>query len=138
MNWLDGLRSNKAELTADHPDPNLRPVVVALPPVHAVTWACHVIDGLPRWSIQSVYDHNGMIHARFTTPLFRFVDDIHIGFESIAAGSRIVARSQSRLGKIDFGQNARNLKMLTRALRRAERERTEQIKAAAAKSGSGA
>ena len=59
------------------------------------------------------------------------VDDVHIVFEPDSRGSLVVAKSQSRIGKGDFGQNARNLRALVRGLQEAEARRRERLAAGA-------
>ncbi len=117
MGWLDGLVKNWAELDPESPDRDLRPVEVPCPVEQAVS---RVEQGLSRkagWCLISAYPARGFLHATHKTRLWRFVDDVHLQFEPVGETTRIVARSQSRIGKGDFGQNARNLKALVRYLR---------------------
>ena len=51
------------------------------------------------------------LHAEFTTPVFRFVDDV----EFLLAADAIHVRSASRLGWSDFGVNRRRVERLRRA-----------------------
>ena len=127
MGLLDKLTRNRSELNHEAGDPDLRPVVISLAPVHAVDWLRDVIAAMPRWNVAEAYHERGMIHATHKTRVFGFVDDIHIGFEPDTRGSRIEARSQSRLGKGDFGQNDRNLRELTKAIRQAEADRVARL-----------
>ena len=131
MGLIEALTKNRAELNDAATDPELRPVTVGLAPVHAIGWASHVVGELPRWSVRGTYEEKGLVHATHTTRVWRFVDDVHLGFEPHPAGCRIVARSQSRIGKGDLGQNRRNLRMLTRALRQAEAAREERVRSGA-------
>jgi uncharacterized protein (DUF1499 family) len=117
MSWLDGLTKNRADLSDDSPDPQLRPVVILAPPAEAVAWAASVIANLPRWSVIAHDPRAGTLRATHTTRLWRFVDDVLLRFERDPRGTRLVGHSQSRVGKGDLGQNARNLRMLTTALR---------------------
>jgi uncharacterized protein (DUF1499 family) len=135
MKWLDGLRTNRAELTVAAADPDLRPFAVSLAPVHAVTWAQDIIARWPRWRVVAAYEDRGMIHATHTTRLWRFVDDIYLVFEPDSRGSLVSARSQSRIGKGDLGQNARNLRSLTRSLHKADKERQSRMSAGSAIKG---
>lgn len=116
MSWLDGLIKNKAELRADAADALLRPVVVARSPSEAVAWAAETIAALPRWTVLAVDMAAGKAHATHATRVWRFVDDIHLSFVADLQGTRIHARSRSRIGLADFGQNARNLRELVQAL----------------------
>ncbi|QDV33374.1 DUF1499 domain-containing protein [Tautonia plasticadhaerens] len=135
MSWFDGLRRNRAELRVDATDPDLRPFAVSLAPIHAVTWARGVIAGWPRWTVVAAYEDRGMIHATHTTRLWRFTDDVHLAFEPDSRGSLVSARSQSRVGKGDLGQNARNLKELSRRLHRADSDRQARMASGAAARG---
>jgi hypothetical protein len=54
----------------------------------------------------------GRIEAIAETRLMRFQDDIVIRLRPSAAGTRVDIRSASRLGKHDFGANARRIRQL--------------------------
>ncbi|WP_169975423.1 DUF1499 domain-containing protein [Tautonia rosea] len=127
MALLDGLTKNQAELRPGDSDDDLRPLALSLAPVHAVTWAQRIIAGWPRWKIEAVYEDRAMIHATHTTRVFRFVDDVHIIFEPDSRGSLLMARSQSRIGKGDLGQNARNLRALVRGLQNEDQIRRARL-----------
>ena len=60
------------------------------------------------------------VHLTRKTRLFRFVDDVHLRIFPDGGGSRVEGTSQSRVGKGDLGQNARNLRELFRDLRSSE------------------
>ena len=117
MSFRDGLTKNWADLAPDARDPRLRPVLLACPPAEGVTRAAAVLADLPRWAVVAADPAAGTLHATHTTRVLRFVDDIHLRFEPDPAGCRVVGHSQSRIGKGDFGQNARNLRELAAALR---------------------
>jgi uncharacterized protein (DUF1499 family) len=119
MGWIEGLTRNVAELSHGARDRALRPVMLAMEPGAAVEWAAGVIAGLPRWAVVAVDGSGRTLHATHTTRIWRFVDDVHIRFEPAGGCTVIRAASQSRVGKGDLGQNGRNLKMLTTALRAA-------------------
>ena len=62
---------------------------------------------------------NGKIFAVDTTRIFRFKDDITITIQSDGAGGAIVnMRSHSRVGKGDFGTNARRIERFQAELAR--------------------
>lgn len=87
-----------------------------------------VVDSLKNWSdanlswkVESSEAQAGeaKIHLTHTTGFLRFVDDVHV--EIIATNSdppksSVSAKSKSRVGKGDLGQNPRNLKKLEAAL----------------------
>ena len=54
------------------------------------------------------------IHAEFTTPVFRFVDDVEFSVDPGA--KRVEFRSASRVGHSDLGTNRRRMKTLCRRL----------------------
>lgn len=118
MSYWDALTRNWALIEDGSSDPELRPIPLELPPREAAAWAAGVITRLPRWDVVASDPDAGTLHATRTTRLWRFVDDIHLRFvpDLDAGGCRLVGRSRSRVGKGDFGQNARNLKELRRAL----------------------
>ncbi len=71
---------------------------------------------LPRWQIRDT--SGAVIWATRDTRLFRFTDDVYLLIESRPVGAAILARSASRVGKGDLGQNRRNLAELWDALAR--------------------
>lgn len=117
MSWLDGLLKNWAELDPNASDPDLQPVVLSISPQEALVRTSELLPERPRWDLVSFDRAGKKLHATHTTRFCRFVDDVHVQFESQGGGTRIVARSQSRVGKGDFGQNSRNLRDLVRFFR---------------------
>jgi uncharacterized protein (DUF1499 family) len=105
-NWAD----------TDEGDPTLAPVDIPLPPGQALIQVEAVIAMLPRWKVEHL-DPSGELHATRTSRLWGFIDDVTIRLEPIPTGTRIHARSQSRIGKGDLGQNWRNLHELLDVLR---------------------
>jgi uncharacterized protein (DUF1499 family) len=109
-NWAD---------TDEGSDPAVVPVDLSLPPAAARVSVENAIGTLPRWQVKSIDTDALEIKAERRTRLFRFVDDITIRLEALGdGGTRVHARSQSRLGKGDFGQNRRNLLELLRLVRK--------------------
>ena len=51
-----------------------------------------------------------------TTLVWRFEDDVTVKVTREAGRTRVSVRSKSRLGRADFGQNARNVRELLAAL----------------------
>jgi uncharacterized protein (DUF1499 family) len=87
----------------------LASIVIPLPLPQALGQVEETLRRLPHWQVQAVDVHAGTIHATHRTRVFRFVDDVTIRLEATESGTRIRARSQSRIGKGDLGQNRRNL-----------------------------
>jgi uncharacterized protein (DUF1499 family) len=107
-NWAD---------TDEPGDSALTPLDVALPVPETLARVEAVIRRLPRWRVENVDALAGTVTATRTTRLWRFVDDIVVRCEATASGTRVHARSRSRVGKGDFGQNRRNLRQLLDAIR---------------------
>jgi len=74
--------------------------------------ALHAVNQLPRWALVSYQPESGEIRAEARTRLFRFVDDVHIRVVSEGNAAVVLVRSASRIGRGDFGQNARNIRVL--------------------------
>jgi uncharacterized protein (DUF1499 family) len=53
-----------------------------------------------------------------STRVFRFKDDVNVRIRREGAKTKVSVRSKSRMGTMDFGQNARNVRELLAALDR--------------------
>jgi uncharacterized protein (DUF1499 family) len=109
-----GSGSNYAATSPAATDPRLRPRVLPMPPAAAADRVAGALAALRGWRLVGRSD--GVIQATRTTRLFHFVDDISILLEPAAGGTAVSARSGSRIGRGDLGQNRRNLGELWRAL----------------------
>jgi uncharacterized protein (DUF1499 family) len=109
-----GNGSNYAATSPAATDPRLRPRVLPMPPAAAADRVAGALAALRGWRLVGRSD--GVIQATRTTRLFHFVDDISILLEPAAGGTAVSARSGSRIGRGDLGQNRRNLGELWRAL----------------------
>ena len=69
-----------------------------------------------RWDIVAADPAQGRIEATATTLLFGFKDDVAIRITPDGAGSRVDVRSLSRVGRSDFGTNAKRVRAYLRAL----------------------
>jgi uncharacterized protein (DUF1499 family) len=116
--FFAGLRRNWAD-TAEPGESSVAPPELPVPPAEALARVEAAVRGLPRWQVESVDRDSGVLRATRRTRLWRFVDDVTVRVEAAPGGSRVHARSQSRVGKGDFGQNRRNLLELFRALQTA-------------------
>jgi uncharacterized protein (DUF1499 family) len=76
-----------------------------------------VIGRLPRWTLKATGKGPGgwALQAERRTRT-GFVDEITIRIRREGGETRVRMRSRSRTGKIDFGQNARNIRELLAAL----------------------
>lgn len=95
-------------------DARLRPRVLPLPVAPAADRVAGAIAGLRGWRV--IGRRDGVVQATRTTRIFHFVDDVSILLEPAAGGTAVSARSASRIGRGDFGQNRRNLAELWQAL----------------------
>src|SRR5689334_1269564 len=114
MGWLRNWHDT------DEPGADPGPLDLPLHPAVALARVEAAVAGLPRWRVESADAAAGTVTATRRTRLFRFTDDVTIRLEPVAAGTRVHARSQSRVGKGDFGQNRRNVMELFAALRPAD------------------
>ena len=73
---------------------------------------------LPRWEVVGVGKGpaGAEIQAVHTTGVWRFKDDVTIRVRREGSRTKVSARSKSRIGKWDFGQNARNVHEILDAL----------------------
>ena len=117
MGLLDWFTRNWAD-TDEGRDPSLAPLDLPLSPPDALARIETVVRTLPGWRVEAVDASSGTIQATRRTRLWRFVDDVTLRLEAVAAGSRVHARSRARVGVGDLGQNRRNLLAFLRALRR--------------------
>jgi uncharacterized protein (DUF1499 family) len=73
--------------------------------------ALHVVNRLPRWSLVRYAEEQGEIRAEARTLILRFVDDVMIRIAEQSETAIVHVRSASRVGRGDFGQNARNIRI---------------------------
>lgn len=109
-----GSGRNVAATSPAATDPRLRPRMLPLTPERAGDRIARAIGGLRGWHV--VGRSQGVLQATRTTRLFRFVDDVSVLLEPTAGGTTVSARSASRIGRGDLGQNRRNLAELWRGL----------------------
>ena len=109
-----GSGSNCAATSPAARDPRLRPRLLPLGPEAAGEQVARAIAGIRGWRV--VGRRDGVVQATRATRVFHFVNDISILLETAAGGTAVSARSASRIGGGDFGQNRRNLAELWRAL----------------------
>jgi uncharacterized protein (DUF1499 family) len=65
---------------------------------------------MPRWAVVSSRQEQGDIRAEAKTMVWRFVDDVVIRVTEEGGRTAVNVRSASRVGRGDFGQNARNIR----------------------------
>lgn len=95
--------------------PDLAPALLPSPPDQAFARALSVAQA-QGWTITETDAETGHIEAFDRSRWFHFIDDIAIRITSAAQGSRIDIRSSSRMGRSDFGVNARRIRRFLAAL----------------------
>lgn len=98
--------------------PDLQPRVYSAGPERVVEAVQATVEALPRWTLKGVGSGPAgyALQAEARTRVFRFVDDVTVRVAAAGDGSEVNVRSASRVGKWDFGQNARNVRALLAAL----------------------
>jgi uncharacterized protein (DUF1499 family) len=77
------------------------------------------------WTIEKYSPEEARLEGTVTTPVFGFIDDFEVWLEPVNQDPetwRIVARSQSRVGRGDLGKNARNIRSFYQRLREIQSE----------------
>ena len=106
MSLIRWFTKNVAD-TAEGTHADLKPLELPEPPEQAMARVEAAVEKLPRWRVES--KDGSVLKATRRTPIMRFVDDVTVTVEPAENGSRVQARSASRLGKGDLGQNRRNI-----------------------------
>lgn len=79
--------------------------------------AVESIEALPRFELVEADEESGTIDATASTRSGWFTDDVTVRIEHNGeAGAIVFIRSRSRVGRGDFGQNARNILALQEAM----------------------
>lgn len=102
--------------TSEYPD--IQPLRVPLSKDRVVDGALHAVSQLPHWLLISYDVAKGEVRAEATTSLLRFVDDVVIRVVEENTDVSVHVRSASRVGRGDFGQNARNIRKFFAELHR--------------------
>lgn len=113
------LTRNSAQTHENADNPRLRGRTYFVP--FAAVWdeILAMIDAQPRWKIVRADEGAGQIRAEVTTALFGFVDDVRIRVKlDQNALTRVDMWSSSRVGRADFGTNARRIAKFYRDLDR--------------------
>ena len=89
--------------------PDLAPIALAEAPAAAFERARAAAESLG-WHIVLADPARGVIEARDTSKLFRFVDDVSVRIRPRDAGSVVDVRSKSRDGQGDMGVNTQRIR----------------------------
>ena len=95
--------------------PDIAPATLDVAPAAAFERALRAARAMG-WEIVATVPAEGRIEATDTSLLFGFKDDIVIRVAAQGAGSRVDARSVSRVGRSDFGVNAKRVRKYFAAL----------------------
>lgn len=95
--------------------PDIAPARFDVPPAQALQRAERAARDMG-WNIVAVAPADLRIEATDTTLLFGFKDDVVIRVTPEGSGSRVDVRSVSRVGKSDFGVNARRIRKFMQQL----------------------
>ena len=95
--------------------PDIGPVSLAMAPPQALKAAEQVARSIG-WEIVAVDPLELRLEATATSLLFGFKDDVVIRVAAEGAGSRVDMRSLSRVGRSDFGVNAKRVRAFSSAL----------------------
>lgn len=102
--------------TPEYPD--LQPRMYRAEVSQVFDAALHAVDRMSRWTILAYQPESGEIKAEAKSQVFRFVDDVVIRVRPQGASTVVSVRSASRIGRGDFGQNARNIRAFLQELDR--------------------
>jgi uncharacterized protein (DUF1499 family) len=95
--------------------PDLAPLMLPVPPDRAFARAEKAARSMG-WRIVAAAPAEGRLEASDTTRWFGFTDDIVVRVTAVPNGSRIDARSASRVGRSDLGVNARRIRAFLAAV----------------------
>jgi hypothetical protein len=111
-------RPPAVETQPQHPDERLRGRTYAIPFEDVWRAALYLAGGgLRGWRLIAADDEEGIILAEASTLALRFVDDVSIRVRlDEDAQTRVDVRSASRVGRNDFGTNARRVARFLDAL----------------------
>lgn len=110
------LTENVAETEEFAAFPELRMPVYKVPPQHLYDTAIKAAIALG-WEVHSPNGENLTFKAVATTPMWHFEDDVSVQVVAKENGSSaLFVRSASRVGRADFGANARRIAVFRRAV----------------------
>jgi uncharacterized protein (DUF1499 family) len=111
-------RINDVETGKSPEYPDLQVRTWSAPPGQIAEALKKALSGRPHWTVVGSGQGPGgsVVTAVHETGIFRFEDDVTVRIRRQGGATTVSVRSQSRVGKWDFGQNARNIRELLAAL----------------------
>jgi uncharacterized protein (DUF1499 family) len=104
--------------------PKVQPLLVSGEPESVCARARDVAQRRMGWSLVADDAEAGRFQAVAITKFFKFHDDVVVTCDPVAGGTEINVRSRSRVGKSDFGANAKRITAFLEELERsANREK---------------
>jgi uncharacterized protein (DUF1499 family) len=96
---------------------DLQPQYYTAEPARVFESTRDTIEALEQWRVRSAESTSFTVNGVQTTAVFGFEHDVTIWVEPVTEFvTRVRVRSASRIGKGDFGQNARNIRTFFRGL----------------------
>jgi len=130
--WSRDWTQNTSETDPAAKDVDMRPVATGLSTPEFAELVIAAMKDIPRWKLMDqTRDGDDRIKLDFvhSTFLMRYKDDIAVEIIKTETGSTLYAKSQSRIGKGDLGQNPRNIKELISKVREKLKKSKPQDKA---------
>lgn len=110
-NIVNGLFRNRVGTTPDASNPGLRTRLYAGGPKKIFDYAKKLAEKRRGWKIVETNLDAGVLKVEAKSRIFRFVDDVIIRVHPAPGGGTLLdMESRSRVGKGDFGANARRVK----------------------------
>jgi uncharacterized protein (DUF1499 family) len=95
--------------TAEYPE--IQPQYYTTDPQRVFEESRGGIEALDNWTLVSEDSATWTLEAERETAVFGFIDDVEVTIEPVTEFvTRVHVKSASRIGKGDFGQNARNIR----------------------------
>lgn len=117
MSIVSALTRNRAFTDPAADDPRLRGRVYAIPYAEVWSAAVGLAESSSGWTVLSTDARAGEIQAEARTRAFSFVDDVWVRLSLDRQGqTRVDVASSSRVGRADFGTNARRIARFLHAL----------------------
>ena len=118
--WSRDWTQNTSETDPESKDVAMQPIATKLATTEFADIVVKAMKEVPRWELIEQTDDGedrkkmDFVHSTF---LMRYKDDVAVEIVKTETGSTLYAKSQSRIGKGDLGQNPRNIKELITKVR---------------------